>query len=450
MPAIRLPFFVLFLIVSALLQPACAEPDPPRPPAPAPGETFRTVTEDGAWCWFQDPRAVTHVGRHRRVYVGWVTRRNKGQVRVAALDCEKGTSRVATLATLHRDDHANPALHFLPDGRLVVFYSAHNGREMYYRVSERPEDISAWGPQRSIDVNTSGTGYTYPNPVQLSEEQGRIYLFWRGGTRQPAWSVTTDLEHWTPARELFTAGRAPYLKVASNGKDTIHFAFTNDHPEFDSLNNIYYMRYRDGELERADGSRIARLEETPVRLADADLVYDAASGDGRAWIWDVSVDTKGRPILVFTVTTRPDHDRRYGRQGEPGWNHVYHYARWNGRRWQVHRITDGGSWFPQTPVGREEPDPYYAGGISIDPNDPSTVYLSRQVEGVFEIEQWRTSDGGMTWTSRPVTAGSSRLNVRPVVPLGPRCDGAPVLWMHGDYVSYTKYATGIKAAVPAP
>ena len=27
----------------------------------------------------------------------------------------------------------------------MIFYSAHNGKSMYYRVSERPEDISEWG-----------------------------------------------------------------------------------------------------------------------------------------------------------------------------------------------------------------------------------------------------------------------------------------------------------------
>ena len=26
----------------------------------------------------------------------------------------------------------------------MIFYSAHNGKSMYYRVSERPEDISEW------------------------------------------------------------------------------------------------------------------------------------------------------------------------------------------------------------------------------------------------------------------------------------------------------------------
>ena len=30
------------------------------------------VTENGAWCWYQDPRAVHYVSAHNRTYVGWV------------------------------------------------------------------------------------------------------------------------------------------------------------------------------------------------------------------------------------------------------------------------------------------------------------------------------------------------------------------------------------------
>ena len=35
--------------------------------------------------------------------------------------------------------------HFFQDGRVIVFYSAHNGKNMFYRISEKPEDISSWG-----------------------------------------------------------------------------------------------------------------------------------------------------------------------------------------------------------------------------------------------------------------------------------------------------------------
>src|SRR5829696_6312587 len=87
----------------------------------------------GAWSWFADPRAVHYEGAHNRTYVSWIDR--LGGVRVASYD---HATRVRTTIVLHWnlgvDDHNNPALHVLPDGRVMVFYSRHGGSDMYYRV----------------------------------------------------------------------------------------------------------------------------------------------------------------------------------------------------------------------------------------------------------------------------------------------------------------------------
>lgn len=34
---------------------------------------IQTFTADGAWCWFQDPRAVYVKGEHERTYAQWMT-----------------------------------------------------------------------------------------------------------------------------------------------------------------------------------------------------------------------------------------------------------------------------------------------------------------------------------------------------------------------------------------
>ena len=125
----------------------------------------------GGWSWFGDPRAVHHKRTHSRTYIGWIDR--EGTIRVASYD--HGT-RVRTTAVLRWrlgiDDHNNPSLHVLPDGRLMVFYSRASRKRMSYRVSRRPEDIRSWGRERTLRTNTSGPkGYTYPNPVQLRAER---------------------------------------------------------------------------------------------------------------------------------------------------------------------------------------------------------------------------------------------------------------------------------------
>jgi len=36
-------------------------------------KNYLTISKDGAWCWFSDPRAVYFKGRYERLYAGWTT-----------------------------------------------------------------------------------------------------------------------------------------------------------------------------------------------------------------------------------------------------------------------------------------------------------------------------------------------------------------------------------------
>ncbi len=388
----------------------------------------RELVRSGAWSWFGDPRAVHHAGAHRRTYVGWVDA--AGSIQVASYDHDTGVRVITTLkANFQVDDHANPSLLVRPDGRLMVFWSAHFGTAMFYRRSLRPEDVTAWEPERTVPTNSpGGFGYTYPNPVQLSAEGNRIWLFWRGGNFNPTFSSSSDEVTWAPARTLVSVPEPrPYMKVAGNGVDTIHFAFTQGHPR-ETVNNIYYARYRAGSLYRANGTLIEPLSAAPITPAQADLVYSAAAHGGvRAWVHDVAYDTAGRPIITFaTFPTNGDHR--------------YHYARWDGTRWVDREIARAGG---SMSVDTNEPN--YSGGITLDHEDPNLVYLARQVGGVFEVELWRTADGGATWTRRPVTGSSARGNYRPISPRGQTGADLGVIWMRGGYLNFTRFQTAIDA-----
>jgi hypothetical protein len=117
---------------------------------------------------------------------------------------------------------------------------------------------------------------------------------------------------------------------------------------------------------------------------------------------------------------------------------IYWYAVFNGSRWVSHRVTDGGGSISPGTIEYE-----YAGGIALDHANPSTVYPSIQVRGGWEIQRWTTADGGVHWTRRTVVGADRTDNVRPVVPRG--YDGGPMglLWLRGDYNSYTTYKTSI-------
>ena len=425
--------FALFLVSAALT--ACER----EPVAPRPAEEYPVLAASGAWCWFGDPRGLRFHGDHDRVYAGWVD--SAGSIVVSSLDLENGERAESTVhPAFNRDDHANPSLLGLPDGTIVVFYTSHGSDvsdAMYYRISLRPEDITAWSERFEVGSNTEGPrGYTYPNPVRLSDEGGRVYLFWRGGNFKPSFSYTDDLSTWTPARTLIQSDNAtvvrPYVKIATDGRGTIHFAFTDGHPRNEPLNSIYYLRYQGGNFTRADGSLVGTMTDLPLIHQRADLVYDGRVAGVRAWIWDVAADEQGNPVIV------------YSRLPEES-DHRYHYARWNGEEWRDIEITAAGGWFPDTPEGVTEPEPHYSGGIVLDHGNPSEVYLSRPVAGRFEIERWWTLDEGANWLSRPVTTGSENDNVRPFV-IRDHGESSPLLlWMENrHYRHYLDFDSAIR------
>ncbi|MFW6690700.1 BNR-4 repeat-containing protein [Streptomyces sp. MAR4 CNX-425] len=387
-----------------------------------------TLAPSGAWCWFGDPRAVHHRGRHRRTFVGYIT--SFGDIRVTQYDHDSGASVTSTLRTgFQIDDHNTPSILIRHTGHVVVFWSGHQGPSMYYRRSVAVEDISqGWERTKEIPTNTEGgTGYTYPNPVELSAENNKLYLFWRGGNYNPTWSTTTGGDRWTDASTLVSVpGERPYVKVASNDVDTIHFAFTEAHPR--NLNtSIYHMYYRAGSLYRTDGSRIGPLS-TAVTPAQATKVYDAGSGGGKSWIHDIALNSQGHPVLTFArFPTDTDHR--------------YHYAQWNGTAWDDQELTAAGGTIAEKPG-----EINYSGGITLDHTNPSVVLLSRRIGSVNEIERWTTTNGGTTWEREAVTADSTVTQVRPLTPRGlDSGERLGILWMAGRYPSYTEYQTHIQA-----
>lgn len=414
-------------------------------PAEPPSTTRITeLAPSGAWCWFQDPRAVYYDGKHRRTYAGWITL--AGDVQVASIDADTGEIITHTVREkLQADDHDNPVILVAPDGELTVFYSKHNGPDLFYRKSVEPESVRAWGPEETVSTNTSGKGrsygYTYYHPMQLSEEGGRTYLFWRGGNWKPTFSTTMDGETWTEARNLLMSNeKRPYVKVCSNTRDSIHFAYTSGdpNPKETKVTSLYYAFYRNGALHRADGAKICALDEVPFGHTEGDLLWDHEATGARAWIWDIALDAEENPVVVFVALPDPD-------------DHRYQYARWDGKKWKVDEITRSAGGFTLPLEDGSRTSRSYAGGVTLNHSDPSTVYVSAKRRGVFEIEKWTTPDLGKTWTSRAVTSGSTKNNVRPVVPWGFNGHGVEVLWMHGDYYYWKgRYHTAIRFRMAKP
>lgn len=433
---------ILLLLFTTLHFNSCN--DRPETKGELPGESYLSFAQDGAWCWFSDPRAIHYKGQYSRTYAGWVT--SEGDIEIGSYDHDTREIQTQVIhARLEVDDHDNPTIDVDGDGRLVVFYSKHAHEEpMFFLRTVNPEDIRAWQPVRQLALNDSvayaglSNTYTYASICRLAEENDRMFLFWRGADFKPNFSVSDNGESWATGKilvlpERIYRDRRPYFKVASDGKRTIHFAFTDGHPNREPTNSIYYAAYRDSAMYRANGKKIMDWPALPLEPRQADIVYDATTTSEKAWIWDVATDKNGNPVIVYT---RFPNDS----------THVYFYSTWHEGKWTNHEIVNSGGWFPHTPEGATEREPNYSGGVVLDHEDPSVVYLSREIDGVFEIEKWTTPDRGQTWTAQAITANSAHDNVRPfVIRNCNKSDSLRVLWLNVErYTHYTDYKTAVK------
>ncbi len=90
------------------------------------------LNDNGAWCWFQDERALMDPANNT-LLVGSVAapegpggERRGGNIEVAVLDLATGKSQVHVLhEQLESDDHNAPALLIRPDGRYLAVYAKH-------------------------------------------------------------------------------------------------------------------------------------------------------------------------------------------------------------------------------------------------------------------------------------------------------------------------------------
>lgn len=416
-----------------------------------------TLNDNGAWSWFEDERAVVDTGAGKLLVSsvadssgpGGAAR--DGDVDVVAYDLDShAVDRFTLHDDLQDDDHNSAALYVRPDGRYVAMYGGHLADSLSrWRVSSNAGDVTGWTGEQAFD---NGAAMTYSNLHYLPGDDGgagRLYNFVRSNGFDPNILVSSDQgDTWSYGGRLLEEGGGgdrPYLRYASDGQ-RIHFITTERHPrDFD--NSIYHGYIEDGSLYNSSGDVIdGNLFNTTAAAPDAlTQVMTAGAtfgGDAmrRAWTVDVAI-AGGAPVAVFQARANNDD-----------LDHRFFYGRWDGGQWRVHQMAFAGSYL----YGAEND---YTGLVSIDPDDPATVYLSSEVhpetkaqligsDGARHYELFRgtTSDGGATWSWTPLTFNSAQDNVRPVVPQWDD-ENTAVLWMRGQYNSYTNFDTRVVGAV---
>ncbi|MGC0271997.1 BNR-4 repeat-containing protein [Pseudactinotalea sp. Z1739] len=413
------------------------------------------LNRNGAWCWYQDERALVDPESNVLV-VGSVAApegedgaTRAGNVELTVTDLGTGESTIAVLhENLEADDHNVPGLWRRRDGRWLAVYAKHKSDNYTrWRISE-PGDPTTWGPEQVFDWTelTGGRGVTYSN---LHELDGRLYCFARA-INDDACALVSDDEGdtWTFAGKLFDRPKVGYVNGYCRyaGTDRIDVLTTDHHPR-DYNNSIYHGYLSAGALHASDGTVVDPHALSGQAPDQAELTTVFAAGsvwDGermtRGWTTDIR-RIEGTVVATFTARANDepensnfaDHRFFYGRTNDDG-------------TWGVYQVAKAGrALFP-----REED---YTGLIAIDPYDADSVYASTHIDprdgselAHHEIFHGRTADGGATWAWTPVTRDSPVDNLRPIV--APGDPGTLVLlWFRGEMTTSQHYACEIAAHV---
>lgn len=430
----------------------------------AQGIRTNTVTEDGAWCWFADPRAISYENKNGTInstYMGYID--IQGNIKATQINhLTNTTNEVLIRSWFQPDDHNNPTFLVLPDERVMIFYSRHTDEPcFYYRISQKPGDITTLGKEFRLETEHNTT---YPSPFILADDPDHIYLCWRGIGWHPTIARLTmpdendDVQFdWGPYQiiqsQKGSGGVRPYAKYMSNGKDKIYLAYTTTHPDNQSVNYIYfnYIDIHTSELKDINGQKLATIGSGTLHPVDATSDYrdkypHAVVEDSpfRNWLWEISVQDEEKPAIAMV---RISEDKE---------SHDYYHVRWDGREWQKTFLSNAGGHFHQTP----DIERCYSGGMAIDKANPDIIYGSVPVDGkhgrVYELTKFTVNVEGTSTSAEQLTFDSPKNNVRPFVIQHTKSD-LRLTWMHGDYydwiVSSSRpkgYFTGIYTNMTIP
>jgi hypothetical protein len=416
--------------------------------------------DNGAWCWYQDPRALVD-NATGTLLIGSVAAsegpdgaRRAGNVELTTYRLRDGERRRFVLhENLQVDDHDTAALHVRPDGRYLAMYTKHKSDHFSrWRISLKPHDASAWGEEQTYDwsARTAQFRVTYSNLHYLAAE-GRLYNFVRAVNDDP--SILISRDHggtWSYAGKLLTEKKVGYVngytRYASNGTDRIDFITTEHHPR-DFNNSIYHGYIQAGRLHRSDGTVVddnvfdddgrSATQLSPVFAANS--VFDGETMT-HAWTADLRLDRNGNPVAIVTCRANdvPENSNFN--------DHRFFYCRFDGGAWRVRPLAKAG---PRLWPAEQD----YTGLGALDPQNPSALYVSTPIDPRtgsrlehHEIFEGVTADDGAAWRWTPITWNSTVDNLRPIVP---RWDAAHtgVLWFRGAMQRSQHYDTAVVGTI---
>lgn len=345
-----------------------------------------------------------------------------GNVRVSSYNHTThavATSPVILSYSSDIDHHGSPAVIVRnSDHKLVVASADHSSTSLSIAISTNAEDVSAWGAATNIDSTLGGTQYTYCNLFQLSGESNKLYLFYRDydgvSTGTLAYSTSTDGgATWAAQTVLFSVStKVVYSAIGSDDTSRIDLLVTDGDAQDGNTASLYHFYYAgSGTFKKSDGTTISVSK--PYGTSDVTKVHDGATLGSIGTTPTAIVTNGGNPIGCWPA---------YNTAGA-GSNANNFYGTCSAGTWTVNTIADSG--LPPA-------DPYYNQGPTLDRIDPTIVYLSRYVSGVWQIVKYQTANGGTSWSSTQLTTDTGvEGNINPAS-IANSNSGMRVMWMYGQ------------------
>jgi len=400
--------------------------------------------KDGGWCWYQDPRVVINNGK---LVIGGVSGVS-GDVHVGIFDLksEKIDGDVMLYKDFQADDHDTPAFYVRPNGSILAVWAKHAGEKVHYYNISSPDNYLKWGDRKEFVHNYDyKSGVTYMNLYYLKNE-GKLYNFFRDGLNfNPSFITSSDFGETWGGRTHFIANdvngrQRPYARYIQCNDSTIGISYTDGHPR-NYGNSLYYVEFHNGAFFNVDGSKIMDLSDGPLHTSEAEKIYKGSetskksvgyeSVPNSAWTCSMAKDGANHPYIGYTLYMNNN-------------DHRFRIATWNGKKWNDREIAFAGKCL----YLRESS---YTGLMTFDPEDPSRVYISTDVNpstgedlgGKHEIYTAKigAKDDVSTIKWKAITSGSDNRNIRPIVVAK---DGYKVLlWLNGSWNKYTDYNVNV-------
>jgi hypothetical protein len=449
--------------------PACTTP----PAGPVPTSSIIQFNDNGAWCWYQDERALVDT-KANKLIIGSVASggSRNGYIEAVIYDLATKKSTLYTVSTSIKDnidDHNAPALVIRPDGKYVAMYSTHRV-DCITRTSIF--DGTKWGTEYKFDWTSLGCPWagadtnlvTYDNVWYMGTS---LYDGVRSvGTDNAFLSSSDDGATFSYYGRLMDTKQvgyvAGYYKYWGNNTDRIDFVGTEAHPRDDD-NSLWHGYIQGGKVYNSSGTVIdTSLQDSSSTTTNSkDIsaytpVFKTGSMAGgvklcRMWDHDIvryadgsiAILGQGRADTCDSTPTGSDPDKRMI------------YSRWDGTSWKTTYLVHGGPKLYQTSSDDEQD---YIGLAALVPDDPTTIYISTTYDPTTDTtkagakhEIWRgtTCDNGATFKWTPVTQNSTKDNLRPIVPKWDASHTA-LLWLQGTYSSAQTYSLAIVGTITGP